>query len=241
MTREIFGILGKKTKQLYESAKFQYESIILSLLEINPGSIMLDLGCNDGEWTLKIAEKIGISKIYGVDILDEQLEKAERRKINVKKVDLNSKLPFPDDFFDLVHANQVIEHLYDTENFVSEIKRVLKPSGYCIICTENLSSWHNIFALILGWQPFSLTDVSSSKFSLGNPLSPHYQEPVQYPPYWQQHIRIFSYRGLKEIFENQELKVEKIMGAGYYPLPRWFAKIDPRHSAFLIIKLRKME
>jgi ubiquinone/menaquinone biosynthesis C-methylase UbiE len=236
---KIFEKIKRIEKLQYEQAKLQYENIILSLTEINPEGKILDLGCNDGVWTLKIAKKVKTSAVYGIEILDEQIKEAANQGINVKKADLNSKLPFPDNFFNFIHANQVIEHLYNTDCFIGEIKRVLKPNGYCIVCTENLSSWHNIFALFLGWQPFSLTNVSTSKFSIGNPLSPHYQEPTQHPPQWQQHTRIFAYRGLKEVFENQGLKVEKILGAGYYPLPGWLAKIDPKHSAFLIIKVRK--
>jgi len=45
--------------------------------------------------------------------------------------------------------------------------------------------------------------------------------------------------GLKEIFEVHGCKIERILGAGYYPLPNFFAKVDLRHSAFLTIKVRK--
>ena len=52
--------------------------------------------------------------------------------------------------FDVVHANQVIEHVFDLDRFVSEIKRVLAPGGRAIICTENIASWHSVAALFLG-------------------------------------------------------------------------------------------
>ncbi|MDM8562542.1 hypothetical protein QUF54_04230, partial [Candidatus Marithioploca araucensis] len=35
-------------------------------------------------------------------------------------------------------------------------------------------------------------------------------------------------------------KVESILCSGYYPLPNWFAKIDPRHGHFITIKARKI-
>ena len=72
-----------------------------------------------------------------------------------------------------MHANQVIEHLYETDSFVNEIPRVLRKDGYAVISTEALSSWHSVFALILGWQPFSLTNISDKKLGLGNPLALH--------------------------------------------------------------------
>lgn len=107
-----------------------------------------------------------------------------------------------------------------------------------MISTENLSSWHNIFSLFFGWQPFSLTNISSHSLGIGNPLALHRGENLSFPSW--QHIRVFAYRGLKEIFEIKGFKVEKILGAGYHPLPNFFAKIDLRHAAFLTIKARKV-
>ena len=82
----------------------------------------------------------------------------------------NDRLPYDDESFDVVCSNQVIEHLARTDNFVSEILRVLRPGGYAVTSTENLASWHNIAALALGWQPFSLSNVSKV-LGLGNPLA----------------------------------------------------------------------
>ena len=131
----------------------------------------------------------------------------------------------------------MIEHLVDTDNFLNEIYRVLKKDGYAIISTENLASWHNVFSLFFGWQPFSLTNISKEKLGIGNPIALHRNEKISFATW--QHIRIFAYRGLKEIFEIKDFKVEKILGAGYYPLPNLLAKVDPRHAAFLTLKIKK--
>jgi ubiquinone/menaquinone biosynthesis C-methylase UbiE len=50
-------MIKKTLSKLREKAKLQYEKTILSLIEENPQMKILDLGCNDGEWTLKIAKK----------------------------------------------------------------------------------------------------------------------------------------------------------------------------------------
>lgn len=107
-----------------------------------------------------------------------------------------------------------------------------------MISTENLASWHNILSLLFGWQPFSLGNISSYKLGIGNPLALHRGENLSFSSW--QHIRVFAYQGLKEIFEIKGFKVEKILGAGYYPLPNLMAKLDPRHAAFLTIKARKI-
>ena len=72
-------------------------------------------------------------------------------------MDLNKKFPIKDNSVDVVVSDQVIEHLTDVvDNFVKEIFRILKPEGYAVISTENLSSWNNLFALLFGYGPPSL-------------------------------------------------------------------------------------
>ncbi len=135
---------------------------------------LLDCGCDDGDWTLKLGARIGVVRLYGIEIVDESRQAALQKGIIAKTGDLNEPFPFEDELFEIVHANQVIEHLKDTDHFIKEIWRTLKPGGYAVICTENLSSWHNIFSLVFGWQPFSLSNVCEKRFQIGNPLAMHY-------------------------------------------------------------------
>jgi len=223
-------------KMFFKSYRLN-EKNILSFLDINKDAKILDLGCNDGSWTIKLAEKIKTNNIYGIDIVDERLEMAKKNGVTTTKGDLNAKFPFEDNFFDVIHANQVIEHIAFLDNFISEIQRILKPGGYVIISTENASSWHNIFASVLGWQIFSLTNISSKKSGIGNPLAIHSGETMQLSSWT--HKTIFNYRGLKDFFSTYDFTNPSIKGAGYYPLPSYFGKLDPRHSHFITLKAYK--
>ena len=228
----------KKTLQsLFVQAVALNHNNIFNLLEEKQDSIFLDLGCDDGELTKKLAEKINTKNIYGVEIVDERIKKAENNGLIVKKFDLNNKFDFEDNFFDVVHANQVIEHIYNSDNFISEIYRVLKPGGYAVISTENASSWCNIFASLMGWQIFSLTNFSNKKQGIGNPFSLHRND-IPNLESWN-HVRIYNIRGLKEYFEVFGFKVEEIKGAGYFPLPSGIGNIDKTHCHFMTFKIRK--
>ena len=141
-------------------------------------------------------------------------------------------LPYADESFDLVISNQVIEHVTDTDMFVRECARVIAPSGAVIISTENLASWHNIGALLFGWQPFSLTNVSSTVGGLGNPAAVHRGKSHVQPVSWQ-HMRVFAYRGLAELMRAHGLDVRRAVGAGYYPFPSGAGRLDPRHAALI--------
>lgn len=232
-------MLKKYLISLIDNSYRQNSQNIVNQLEINPKATLLDLGCDDGKWTLELAKKIQTKNIYGVEVVPERIKIAKKNGLKIFKADLNKTLPFKNSFFDVVHANQVIEHLYDTDKFVYEIYRILKPNGYVIISTENLSSWHNVFALSLGFQPFSSTNVSI-KGNIGNPLAlwNNLESKNSKLKSWQ-HNRLFSYFALKDLFQKYNFKVEKIITSGYYPLWGRISKIDPIHGHWIAVKARK--
>jgi SAM-dependent methyltransferase len=183
------------------------------MLERDPKARVLDLGCGDGELTARVAAAVGTKEVYGVDVNEESLEKAKARGIITVKHDLNKfPYPFETNTFDVVVSNQVIEHLYYPIRFLREVYRILKPGGYAIISTENLASWDNIIALLLGYTPFSM-EFDEGLVKLGNPLSPHNREVRA--GYTHPHVRIFTYKGLIEAIKTVGFKVEKVAGAGH--------------------------
>lgn len=206
---------------------------ILSFVSNLPEASLLDLGCHDGTWSLTLAAEARTSDVSGVDIQEDQLAIARSKGVNGILADLSQPVPFESDKFDIVHANQVIEHLPDLDLFMAEIYRLLKPGGRAIISTENASSWHNIFASIMGWQMFSLTNFSSRMSGIGNPLALH-RGTVQKWQSWN-HRTILNYAGLLEYFRVFRYTRVFVKGAGYYPLPAIIGRLDPRHSHFLTI------
>ena len=152
---------------------------------------------------------------------------------------MNEPLPYDAESFDVVHSNQVIEHLEKTDVFVKEIHRVLKPTGYAIVSTNNLASWHNVFSLLLGMQPTPCH--VSDNVIVGNRFDP--KRGQEHPEKGFTHLRVFAYQGLKELLELYGLAVEELVTSGYYPLPPRAAdllcRLDRRHGAFLIARVRR--
>ncbi len=233
---------GKYLYNLAVSSVEQNYQNILSMVEpdSSKNALMLDLGCDDGEWTSRVAAKIGNPKIEGLEIVDERAKMATEKGIKVYPYNLNDDLPLKSNSYSFIHSNQVIEHLIDTDKFISEIHRLLIPGGYAVISTENLSGWHNIFALVLGFQPFSMTNYSKLG-SVGNPFAlwKDKKADISDLPSWQ-HNRLFSYKGLVDLFQKHKFKVESVKTAGYYPLPGFISKLDPIHGHWIAIKIRKI-
>ncbi len=226
--------IKNRLRELYEHADRENRRTILRLVRPAPGATLLDVGCGDGSWTLEVASRTEARHVIGLDGSPALISAATERGIDAQLTELAQKWPLPDRSVDIVHSNQVIEHLSDTDHFFREIRRVLKPGGYAIISTNNLASWHNLFFLLLGWQPPAAH--VSDEVIVGNPIN--FDQGVtcgdgSYPL----HRRLFTHRALAELAGHHGLALDAARGAGYYPLParaaRLAARLDPTHAAYL--------
>jgi len=123
----------------------------------------LDLGCYDGRDS-ELFLKQG-NKVYGIEILSFPAEQAEARGVKVERFDLNKPhRPLEKEFFDVVVAGEIIEHVLSADSFLENIYQVLKPSGMLVLSTPNLASLGRRLLLLLGKNPFvevsELTDVN---------------------------------------------------------------------------------
>ncbi|HEX7706656.1 MAG TPA: methyltransferase domain-containing protein [Thermoanaerobaculia bacterium] len=227
--------------RMYGAASDLNRANLVALLQEGargPVECLLDIGCDDGDWTSELAKATGAGEAHGVEIVPEAAARAAARGIQVWGLNANEGLRgVPSDYFDAVHSNQVIEHVTNVDTFVSEIYRVLRPGGYAVVSTENGSSWHNVGAAAIGWQIFSLTNVSERVAGLGNPWALQRGKEA-FASSWT-HKTIFNYRGLLELFEVHGFRELTMRGAGYFPLPARLGRVDVRHSAFITIGARK--
>lgn len=222
--------LEKIFRESEEENRRQIERAMLP----RPGGALLDLGCADGAVTVRVAAAAQVDRIVGVEFVEAWAAGAVERGVEVHVADLGQPLPFADASFDVIHSNQVIEHLPRTDLFLREVRRVLKPDGYAVISTNNLASWHNVVSLALGWQPMPCH--VSDEVVIGNPVNAY--EGWEQSTEGQQHLRVFTGRALAGLAEFHGLRLDLDRTAGYYPLPtplaRLATRIDRRHGAFLV-------
>jgi len=101
---------------------------------------ILDFGCGDGKYFPFFRQYFQENNIFGVEISDIRVERCKNEGWkNVQKIDPLKKLPFEDNFFDMINFDQVIEHIKISEiNFyLEEFRRILKPEGTMILTTPN--------------------------------------------------------------------------------------------------------
>jgi len=97
---------------------------------------VLDVGSGAGTDSLVAAQMVGASgRVTGIDMTPEMLERARRSAetmgaANVEFVEGEAEqLPFPDESFDVVISNGVIDLVPDKDAVFREVFRVLEPGG----------------------------------------------------------------------------------------------------------------
>jgi 2-polyprenyl-3-methyl-5-hydroxy-6-metoxy-1,4-benzoquinol methylase len=153
---------GENFSSFRENKKYysrKVYSVIKDLIKHRKFSKALDLGCADGEFAAIIKRDFGFDE-YGLDLTDE-IEIAKKKGIKAIKHDVSYKFPFVNNFFDLIHSTEVIEHIYDTDFFISEIYRILKRKGIVILTTPNLASLPNRFRLLFGMYTYPVPEYNA--------------------------------------------------------------------------------
>lgn len=214
------GLAGTVLRTAGESERLHRDFLRL-LGGVKTAGSLLDVGAADGIMTMEYARLLRVPEggVHGIEVLDEYLKRlvpgVKALRLDIEK----DAFPYPDQSFDLVVCNQVLEHLKNIFLPLSEMDRVLKPGGRLAIGIPNLAGLHNRLLLALGFQP------------LCNAITGP-------------HVRCFTHKGFLEFLRsNGDFTVEAVAGSSLYPLP-WplvdiGAKFSPGLCAYTFYLLRK--
>ncbi len=109
---------------------------IPQLLELTPDSAVLEIGCGSGQYALYLAESCHC-QIIGLDLNPEGIRTANQlaekqglaSRASFQQCDVSQPLPFPNETFDAIFANDVLCHVAGRLSLLSEAHRILKPGG----------------------------------------------------------------------------------------------------------------
>ncbi|MFA6001476.1 MAG: methyltransferase domain-containing protein [Thermoleophilia bacterium] len=131
--RQVFGRRVDRYAELDVFSDEQFYRPLLDLADPGSGDHALDLATGTGLLALMVARKA--TRVVGVDVTPEMLEKARERIAtgapdNIEFLEAPvSELPFPDGSFDLVTCRLAFHHFPDPAEALAQISRVLKPGG----------------------------------------------------------------------------------------------------------------
>ncbi len=109
---------------------------MLDLLQLKPGSQILDVGCGTGKQCFSFYKQLnGAADITGGDVSADLLAEArienEKRGTHMKFIELNfnQRFPLEENSFDLLSCCFAIYYAENIPYTISEMHRVLKPVG----------------------------------------------------------------------------------------------------------------
>lgn len=150
----------------------------------------LEVGCADGNFSLLVQEKFN-AECWGVEILKDAADVASQKLHKVLNCDINDAMEqLPDNYFDCIVFNDVIEHLLDPYKVLEDIKIKLKKDGIIIASIPNVRFWNNIKALFFAGE-WNYKDSGILDWT---------------------HLRFFTYKSIIKMFEKTGYKIINIEG-----------------------------
>ncbi|MEK7645684.1 MAG: class I SAM-dependent methyltransferase [Patescibacteria group bacterium] len=164
-------------------------------------SRILELATGCGRFGVSMAKDFKDSKVYISDILEESLNLARKLadELNASNIEFSVQdcrhINFCDNYFDIVFADALIQHLPQDEEAAREMIRVLKPGGRLILAVANKWNFHTLYKLLMG-----------GKYNYGYEKS-------------------YSKKELREILKNNGLEIEAedgfYVGYGLFRLKKY--------------------
>jgi ubiquinone/menaquinone biosynthesis C-methylase UbiE len=139
-------------QSFYENEDIIREKMV-DLLDINPDSRVLEIGCGTGRDSFRIAQRLGEKGIFFLQDLSSNMviKTRQRLKNNYNKLRLSCELhyfvssatylPFPDNYFDAVFHFGGFNNFNNPKQTLEEFSRVIRKGGKVVFGDESLPPW----------------------------------------------------------------------------------------------------
>lgn len=152
--------------------------------------IILEIGCGDGNFGNLLLEN-GAKEVWGIEYEKEQGQIAEKVMTKVFVGDVAEQLlNLPDQYFDAIVCNDVLEHLVDPYTVINKLRPKLKKDGVMISSIPNIRYFRNLFDYFFN-KNWDYTDSGIMDKT---------------------HFRFFTYKSIRKMFESNGYEVVKMEG-----------------------------
>lgn len=173
-------------------------------------SRVLEIGCGEGNFREHLSnehEYWGVEPVKSIaTIASEKLDKV----LNGTYQEVVNQIP--DDYFDLVICNDVIEHMVDHEEFFQSIKKKIKKDGCLVASIPNVRYLGNLFSILVkkDWEYKNKGILDKT------------------------HLRFFTKKSLKRTINNSEFIIDQFKGINSCLVGRSFLERCLYYFAILV-------
>lgn len=153
----------------------------VELLEFLPEqySTVLDVGCGDGSF-LELLEGDN-RELWGIELVEKQANRAKAKFNNIFSGSVEDNLSnLPENHFDVVFFNDVLEHLSDPYGVLDQIKKYLKKDGVVISSIPNIRYHSALISLLFKkdwkYESHGIMDKTHLRFFTKKSIQRMYQE-----------------------------------------------------------------
>lgn len=163
---------------------------------------LVDIGCAEGLFGAAVKSRFPGCEVWGVEPVSAAAEIAATRYERVLNARLDAVSELPDEYFDVVVMNDVLEHMAWPEPALALAKRIMKPQGTLILSLPNVQFLLNVLDLVKrnDWEYRDSGILDRT------------------------HFRFYTTRSAKRLLEQNGFQVEQIVGIN--PMrPKWYYRV----------------
>jgi 2-polyprenyl-3-methyl-5-hydroxy-6-metoxy-1,4-benzoquinol methylase len=185
---------------------------------------ILDIACNDGELTQNY-KKYG--SVLGIDINKSAVVECKKKGIPCLWSTIEELPQKYNNYFDIIIAGDIIEHIFNTDDFLRNIHKRLKKGGTLLLTTANVASLGRRIMFLFGKNPYLeySTELPYKEFNVG-------------------HIKFYTVENMYDQMKHCGFKETQIFGdrinlTEKIYIPRIVAKHVPTISRYMHVIARK--
>lgn len=150
---------------------------------------ILEIGCGEGNFSAQLANEQ--NETWAVEPYEPSAERAKEKLFKVILGTIDEKLDeLPDDYFDVIIMNDVIEHLLEPWDDIVKLKSKLKKDGVLVTSIPNVRYAKNIFKMIFKRDWKYTDDLILDRT----------------------HFRFFTKKSIKRMYEECGYSIQKMKG-----------------------------
>ena len=200
-----------------------YDSIRYEMLNYLPKTAkkILEVGCGNGCFA-EVVKKSNNAEVWGIELMEAEAEIASKVLDKVLSGECEKHIDdLPDNYFDAIYFNDVLEHLVDPYTVLKKLKSKLSPNGIVISSIPNVR-YHNTFLRLLIKKDWKYEDYGVMDFT---------------------HLRFFTEKSIIRMYVDAGYSIKISEGINksksikpyLYNIPFLFTQLDIRYPQYATV------